>query len=301
MRNTLVLKIVAIFMFMVIGSTAMGFAAPSAFSSMHGHEEIEKIKSRNNSSDSMLVEDLIARSHHKNNVTQTSIEMKNVEISKDKGVLATEMIVADARYFNIYDVTGDNQKVIGHLKAYTKVKILKSVGDYYKIKDGFIKKKAVLTEKEYKEYTKKREKDFCTTMDKKSNANLADIKKMVANYPRVKGMELTFLICEKEYGINAIIMIACAVNESHLGESHIGRAKNNMFGIAAYDWDPFNCAKSFDNLADCLDYWCNLIIDGYFSEGLNTPTKMKHKYCTDGNWDRAIERISQMLIGYANE
>ena len=301
MRNALVLKIVAIFMFMVIGSTAMGFADPYAFSTTHGHEKIEEIRDRSKSSSSMLVEDLISRSHRKNGVTQTSIEMKNVEISKNKGVLATEMIVADARYFNIYNTTGDDQKVIGQLKAYHKVKILKSVGDYYKIKDGFIKKKAVLTEKEYKQYTKKREKDFCTTMDKKSNANLADIKKMVANYPRVKGMELTFLICEKEYGINAIIMISCAINESHLGESHIGRAKNNMFGIAAYDWDPFNCARSFDNLADCLDYWCKLIIKGYFSQGLNTPTKMKHKYCSDGNWDIAIERISQMIIRYANE
>ena len=86
MRNTLVLKIVAIFMFMVIGSTAMGFAAPSAFSTMHGHEKIEEIRARNNSSRSMLVQDLIARSHRKNGVTQTSIEMRNVEISKSKGV-----------------------------------------------------------------------------------------------------------------------------------------------------------------------------------------------------------------------
>lgn len=300
MRNTL-LKIVAIFMFMVIGSTAMGFATPSTFSTMHGHEKIAEIRARNNSSRPMLVQELIARSHRKNGVTQTSIEMKNVEISKNKSVLATEMIVADARYFNIYSTTGDDQKVIGQLKAYKKVKILKSVGDYYKIEDGFIKKKAVLTEKEYKQYTKKREKDFCTIMDKPSNANLTDIKKMVANYPRVKGMELTFLICEKEYGINAIIMISCAINESHLGESHIGRAKNNMFGIAAYDWDPFNCARSFDTLADCLDYWCKLIIRGYFSQGLNTPSKIKYKYCSDRNWDRAIERISAMIIRYANE
>ena len=149
MRNALVLKIVAIFMFMVIGSTAMGFADPYASSTTHGHEKIEEIRDRSKSSSSMLVEDLISRSHRKNGVTQTSIEMKNVEISKNKGVLATEMIVADARYFNIYNTTGDDQKVIGQLKAYHKVKILKSVGDYYKIKDGFIKKKAVLTEKEY--------------------------------------------------------------------------------------------------------------------------------------------------------
>lgn len=301
MRNTIIMKIVTIFIFMTIVPIVMGFATPSAFSTTCGREKIEQIIARNNSSRPMLVKDLIERSHRKNEVTQTSIELRNVEVCKKNNILATEMIVADARYFNIYSTTGNDQKVIGQLKAYKKVKILKSVGDYYKIENGFIKKKAVLTEKEYKQYTKKREKDFCTTMYKPSNCNLADIKKMVANYPRVKGMELTFLICEKEYGINAIVMIACAVNESHLGESHIGRTKNNMFGIAAYDYDPFNCAKSFNTLADCLDYWCRLIVKEYFAKGLNTPTKMKHKYCSSGNWDRAIEKISAMLIRYANE
>lgn len=300
MKNKLMLKILSIVMFMAIGTSSMVYAVPSAFSGTHGHQKIQEIRARNRSSRPMGVDELIKHSHEKNNVTQTEIQVKNVEKSK-KSVVATEMIVADARYFNIYDSTGENKKVVGQLDAYKKVKILKSVDDYYKIDKGFIKKKAVLTEKEYKEYTKKREGDFCTTMDKPSNADLSDIKKMVANYPRVKGMELTFLICEKEYGINAIIMIACAVNESHLGESHIGKAKNNMFGIAAYDWDPFNCAKKFDTLADCLDYWCNLITKNYFAKGMNTPTKMKTTYCTDGHWDRNIEQISAMLIRYANK
>ena len=109
-------------------------------------------------------------------------------------------------------------------------------------------------------------------------------------------MELTFLICEEEYGINAITAISCCILESHAGESRIGMAKNNMFGIAAYDWDPFNCAKSFDTLADCLDYWYNMIIKGYINEGRDTLEKMQSKYCTNNKWASMIHQIERQNI-----
>lgn len=300
MRNTIVTKILSIVLIMVFGTTVMSSAAPNVFLyNHHGHDKIAQIKSHNNSSRSMSVQDLINRAHKKNNVTQTEVQVKTATQSKKK-IVATTMIVSDARYFNIYSSTGEDKKVVGTLTAYEEVTILKAVGNYYKIDKGFINKKAVLTKKEYEYYTKRRGK-LNTTMNKESNASISDIKKMISRYPRVKGMELTFLLCEKEYGINAIIMISCAIQESHLGESNIGRKKNNMFGIAAYDWDPFNCAKSFDTLADCLDYWCRLIIKGYFSEGRTSPAKMQPKYCTDTRWDECVEKIARQLVYKADK
>lgn len=295
--NSFIIKLVVLIMFIIMGSSCLVGFTQTSLSSSYGKQKILEIKSRNSSSEPLSVEALKRRIHQKDDVTQTTPEVKKKPTNKTiiNNPQTVEMVVSDSRYFNIYDSTKKDKKVIGKLKAYSKVKVLKVVGDYYKIDKGYINKKALLSQQEFDKYTKRRG-ELTAGLTKKSNASIDDIKVITERYTRLKGMELTFLICEEEYGINAITTISCCILESHAGESRIGMAKNNMFGIAAYDWDPFNCAKSFDTLADCLDYWYNMIIKGYINEGRDTLEKMQSKYCTNNKWASMIHQIERQNI-----
>lgn len=296
-RSSFAVKLTALVLFLIMGTSSIIGFADSALSPSYGRDKILSIKARNSSSESLSVEALKNRIHNKNNVTQTTPEVKTETGAKPStnNIESVSMIVSDARYYDIYDSTKENKKKIGRLKAYSKVKVLKVVGDYYKIDKGYVNKKALLSQQDYDKYTKRRGK-LTAGLTVKSNASIDDIKVITERYTRLKGMELTFLICEDEYNINAITAISCCILESHAGESHIGRAKNNMFGIAAYDWDPFNCAKKFDTLADCLDYWYNLIIRGYINEGRDTLEKMQSKYCTNPRWASMVHQIEKQNI-----
>ena len=295
--NSFIIKLVELIMFIIMGYSCLVGFTQTSLSTSSGKQKIQEIKSRNSSSEPLSVEALKRRIHQKNDVTQTTPEVKKKPTNKTiiNNPQTVEMVVSDSRYFNIYDSTKKDKKVIGKLKAYSKVKVLKVVGDYYKIDKGYINKKALLSQQEFDKYTKRRG-ELTAGLTKKSNASIDDIKVITERYTRLKGMELTFLICEEEYGINAITTISCCILESHAGESRIGMAKNNMFGIAAYDWDPFNCAKSFDTLADCLDYWYNMIIKGYINEGRDTLEKMQSKYCTNNKWASMIHQIERQNI-----
>ena len=295
--NSFIIKLVVLIMFIIMGSSCLVGFTQTSLSTSYGKQKIQEIKSRNSSSEPLSVEALKRRIHQKNDVTQTTPEVKKKPTNKTiiNKPQTMEMVVSDSRYFNIYDSTKKDKKVIGKLKADSKVKVLKVVGDYYKIDKGYINKKALLSQQEFDKYTKRRG-ELTAGLTKKSNASIDDIKVITERYTRLKGMELTFLICEEEYGINAITTISCCILESHAGESRIGMAKNNMFGIAAYDWDPFNCAKSFDTLADCLDYWYNMIITGYINEGRDTLEKMQSKYCTNNKWASMIHQIERQNI-----
>ena len=295
--NSFIIKLVVLIMFIIMGSSCLVGFTQTSLSTSYGKQKIQEIKSRNSSSEPLSVEALKRHIHQKDDVTQTTPEVKKKPTNKTiiNNPQTVEMVVSDSRYFNIYDSTKKDKKVIGKLKAYSKVKVLKVVGDYYKIDKGYINKKALLSQQEFDKYTKRRG-ELTAGLTKKSNASIDDIKVITERYTRLKGMELTFLICEEEYGINAITTISCCILESHAGESRIGMAKNNMFGIAAYDWDPFNCAKSFDTLADCLDYWYNMIIKGYINEGRDTLEKMQSKYCTNNKWASMIHQIERQNI-----
>jgi beta-N-acetylglucosaminidase len=303
MKKKTILKVIAIILILVIGSSSLSSASSTISSSNHGHEVINRIKARNSATGGTTntVESLKNRAKNKNTTTQTVPNTnKQNTTNKTNKQNKTIMIASDARYFNIYESTDEDSKIVGRLIAYNEVKILKTVGKYYKIKEGYINKKSVLTQQEFDKYSK-RKGTLNFDVTKHSNASLDDIKRMTANYPNAKGLELTFLICEEEYDINAIVMISCAILESQMGDSKIGRKKNNWFGIQAYDWDPFNCAKKFDTPAECIDYWCNMIKTRYIAEGRTTLKTIGKKYCSSSSWATKIESICRRCITQAND
>ena len=187
--NSFIIKLVVLIMFIIMGSSCLVGFTQTSLSSSYGKQKILEIKSRNSSSEPLSVEALKRRIHQKDDVTQTTPEVKKKPTNKTiiNNPQTVEMVVSDSRYFNIYDSTKKDKKVIGKLKAYSKVKVLKVVGNYYKIDKGYINKKALLSQQEFDKYTKRRGK-LTAGLTKKSNASIDDIKVITERYTRLKGM-----------------------------------------------------------------------------------------------------------------
>ena len=86
----------------------------------------------------------------------------------------------------------------------------------------------------------------------KTNYTASDINKlytlMGASNSMLAGKGATFKAAEQKYGVNALYLVAHSALESAWGKSNIAKAKNNFFGIAAYDSSPYTSATKFDNV-----------------------------------------------------
>lgn len=61
-----------------------------------------------------------------------------------------------------------------------------------------------------------------------------------------------FIRVQEEYGANALLMFATAINESGSGTSALALFKNNLFGQGAKDSCPITCARTFDSVYESV-------------------------------------------------
>lgn len=115
----------------------------------------------------------------------------------------------------------------------------------------------------------------------KSNYTVSDIDWYVENYlgytqkPTQFPMEPTdsqlykegasFINNQNKYGVNAIMMLSLAINESGFGRSEIAYANNNLFGHAAYDQAPKESADGYANVSDSIEIHAKTFIDQGYS------------------------------------
>lgn len=99
----------------------------------------------------------------------------------------------------------------------------------------------------------------------------ADLNNFINNHPRIKGtssklkdLGQAFKDAETQYGVNALLALAVAINESGYGNSEIAKDKNNLFGLNAVDASPGLSADSFATPRDSvIDFAKNWISRGY--------------------------------------
>ncbi len=109
-----------------------------------------------------------------------------------------------------------------------------------------------------------------------------------------------FINAQDEVMINAAMELSFAIHESGWGSSAIAKYKNNLFGIDAYDSDPYNSAKTFDTVQDCIEYHAQYLLGSryfnpnyYVSFGTNFGNKyqgMNYKYASDAFWGEKIAK-----------
>lgn len=111
------------------------------------------------------------------------------------------------------------------------------------------------------------------------------------------GIGQAVIECEHKYGVNAIFILAVAIEESGWGSSYLARTRNNLFGIAAYD-SNVDAAFNYDSKADCIDYFCRLITKEYFSIGRTDVYSVGSMYCTSSQWGDNITRNMRNIINH---
>lgn len=76
----------------------------------------------------------------------------------------------------------------------------------------------------------------------------------------------TFIETQNKYGINAIMMLSLAINESGFGRSQISIEKNNLFGHAAYDNAPNESANGYKDVASSIQTHAQIFLNhGYLN------------------------------------
>ncbi|AWC30894.1 hypothetical protein CG478_019120 [Bacillus cytotoxicus] len=136
-----------------------------------------------------------------------------------------------------------------------------------------------------------------------SNITGKEIDNFIAKYhpdsPLV-GHGQDFIEAQNNHGVNALYLAAHAILESGYGKSEIAYRKHNLFGLRAYDWDPFGNAKYLQSYGESIAYNANYVRARYLEKtGMyyNGPTLMgmNVKYATDKGWAPKIANIMERI------
>lgn len=89
---------------------------------------------------------------------------------------------------------------------------------------------------------------------------------------KLRGTGKAFIEAQNSYGVNALLALGVAINESAWGESSIAHSKNNIFGMNAVDSSPGESANYFKTVGDSITEFCNY----YISRGYSDPSDWRY-------------------------
>lgn len=100
-----------------------------------------------------------------------------------------------------------------------------------------------------------------------------------ATLSKLYGQGTFFYHAQQTYGVNAIVMLGIARNESANGRSRISIDKNNGFGDGAVDSDAYNQAKTYASFANTIYAYAHNL----FTYGYANPTDWRYQGSVLGN------------------
>nr|WP_256476316.1 glucosaminidase domain-containing protein [Anaerofustis sp. NSJ-163] len=107
----------------------------------------------------------------------------------------------------------------------------------------------------------------------------------------MKSTASTFLKYQNTYGVNALLAIGVAGNESAWGTSSICKNKNNLFGLNAVDSSPGTSASTYASIDECIKQFT----ESYMSKGYLNPNDWRMKGGFLGNKGSGIN------VSYASD
>ncbi|MGL4818660.1 MAG: glucosaminidase domain-containing protein [Bacilli bacterium] len=157
-----------------------------------------------------------------------------------------------------------------------------------------------------------KETESYATLDlrKPSNATAQDIANYIRTVQNGKHADSpllaytdTFITAGEKYGINALFLAAHAIHESNYGKSQIAVKKNNLFGLGAYDFAPFENALYFPSLKESIEMNAWLVRKYYLEPGAKynkgqTVLDVNRTYATDSRWGILIAGIMEAIKPY---
>lgn len=116
-----------------------------------------------------------------------------------------------------------------------------------------------------------------------------------------------FLKAEKNYDINAVILLSIACLESNYGLSKLAVEKNNLFGIDARDslQGTNKYGKDFETKEDCIDHaghrlGCQYLkrdskADWRYCDGKQDIYSVGKKWCSKASWADSVISVATRL------
>lgn len=132
----------------------------------------------------------------------------------------------------------------------------------------------------------------------KSNYTAEELNYFINNntedYSKLRGIGQALIDAQDKYGVNPVLALGVAINESNWGKSSIAQEKNNLFGINAVDSNPGESADEFATPGDSVIEFCK----NYISRGYADPADWRYyggylgnkalganvKYASDPYW-----------------
>ncbi len=107
---------------------------------------------------------------------------------------------------------------------------------------------------------------------------------------------------EHETGVNGLVLAAIAYLESGGGSSQIAVEKNNLFGLGAFDANPYSHALAFENKKESVYFAADLLSRKYLSrEGRYYHGDDLHAvgrfYASDPQWTNKVSRTMAIIAG----
>ena len=149
----------------------------------------------------------------------------------------------------------------------------------------------------------------------KSNYTADEIDRYItahtASDSKLRNLGAALKEAENTYGVNALLTLSVAINESGWGQSRIAKDKNNLFGMGAIDSDPYNGAYKYPSTRESvLDFTKNFISNQYanprdwkywgaFLGNKNLGANVK--YASDPFWGEKAASYAMQIDYYLSE
>jgi LysM repeat protein len=138
----------------------------------------------------------------------------------------------------------------------------------------------------------------------KSGLTVEQINNLLAGHGKLEGLGQAFIDVENRDDVNAYWGMAQAILETGWGLSAIAEQKNNLFGITAYDSNPYGDASEYNSAPDCVEYWGNFIKTSYLTPGgayyvSTTPAGIARHWATDPDYASKVVSIMNTLASRA--
>ena len=96
---------------------------------------------------------------------------------------------------------------------------------------------------------------------------------------KLRGVGKYLIDAQNKYGVNALLMLGIAINESGWGVSNIALNKNNIFGLNAIDSSPGESSNYFSSIKQCIDEFAKY----WISKGYANPSDWRYFGALLGN------------------
>ncbi len=120
-----------------------------------------------------------------------------------------------------------------------------------------------------------------------------------------------FIDNQNQFGVNAVLMVGVAINESAWGTSSIAKSKNNLFGHGAVDSNPYGAAGVYSSPANSISYHADIFVSQgyadpkdwrYYGSHLgNKESGMNVKYASDPYWGEKAAAHGFLMEDYFSD